>query len=375
MSALLWTSLDTWIVAAGVVSACSCSLLGNFLVLRKMSMMGDAISHAVLPGLAAAFLFTASRSSIPMFVGAALVGVLTAVFTYWISHFGKVDEGASMGVVFTGLFAIGLIMIVQVADTVDLDPGCVLYGAIELTPLDTRKIAGVEIPRAVIVGLVVLLINIIFVGTFFKELKLTSFDPALATTMGINAQWMHYTLMTLVAITTVASFESVGSILVIAMLIVPPATAYLLTNRLYSMVIISFLIAIFCAVLGHVAAITVPRWWGFADTSTAGSMAVMSGLIFFLVMLLAPSQGIFSQFIHQRLIRIDNIKKDILYLLYQRETASVSEGMNNKMILNRVAPPYVLSRLVLWYLMITRKITSRKGIVVLTSKGREITEK
>lgn len=92
-------------------------------------------------------------------------------------------------------------------------------------------------------------------------------------------------------------------------------------------------------------------------------------------MLLAPSQGIFSQFIHQRLIRIDNIKKDILYLLYQRETASVSEGMNNKMILNRVAPPYVLSRLVLWYLMITRKITSRKGIVVLTSKGREITEK
>lgn len=315
MNALTWTSLDTWIVATGVVTACSCALLGNFLVLRKMSMMGDAISHAVLPGLAAAFLLTASRSSVPMFIGAALVGILTAVFTRWISHFGKVDEGASMGVVFTGLFAIGLIMIVRAADTVDLDPSCVLYGAIELAPLDTRNIAGLAIPRAVIIGLSVLLINIVFVGLFFKELKLTSFDPALATTLGINAQWMHYTLMTLVAVTTVASFENVGSILVIAMLIVPPATAYLLTNRLISMIIMSFLVAILCAVLGHFAAITVPRWWGFADTSTAGSMAAVSGLIFFLVMLLAPQKGVVGQFVlHLIATQKINAKKDVIAL-------------------------------------------------------------
>jgi manganese/zinc/iron transport system permease protein len=131
-----WFSLDTWIVVVGVLAAVSCALLGNFLVLRQMSMMGDAISHAVLPGLAIAFLITQARTSWLMFLGAAVIGVLTAVFTQWISRFGKVDRGASMGIVFTTLFALGLLLIVQAADSVDLDPSCVLYGAIELTPLD-----------------------------------------------------------------------------------------------------------------------------------------------------------------------------------------------------------------------------------------------
>ncbi len=125
-------SLDGWIIVAGVLCAVASALLGPFLVLRRMSMMGDAISHAVLP-LAVAFILTDSRASLPMFVGAAVVGVLTAVFTEWVRGFGKVDEGASMGVVFTVLFAIGLVMVVQAADSVDLDPGCVLYGAIEMT--------------------------------------------------------------------------------------------------------------------------------------------------------------------------------------------------------------------------------------------------
>ena len=142
--------LDGWIVAAGILCAMSCALLGNFLVLRRMSMMGDAISHAVLPGLAIAFLVTNSRESLPMFIGAAIVGVLTALFTQWINRFGRVEESASMGVVFTSLFAIGLILIVRAADHVDLDPGCVLYGAIEMVPLDIRNVFGFEIPRAVV---------------------------------------------------------------------------------------------------------------------------------------------------------------------------------------------------------------------------------
>ena len=126
--------LDGWIVVAGMLCAMSCALLGNFLVLRRMSMMGDAISHAVLPGLAVAFLITGTRDSLPMFIGAAVVGVLTAVFTQWVNRFGKVEESASMGVVFTALFAIGLILIVRAADSVDLDPGCVLYGTISIAP-------------------------------------------------------------------------------------------------------------------------------------------------------------------------------------------------------------------------------------------------
>jgi manganese/zinc/iron transport system permease protein len=170
----LW-ELDGWIVLAGILCAVSASLVGNFLVLRRTSMLGDAISHAVLPGLAVAFLVTGSRQSLPMFAGAALVGILTAAMTQWIRDTGKVDEGASMGVVFTTLFALGLVLIVRAADTVDLDPSCVLYGAIELTPLDTipmdvSGIGVVELPRVVIMLGIVTVINLAFVILFFKEL-------------------------------------------------------------------------------------------------------------------------------------------------------------------------------------------------------------
>ena len=204
---MVWTELDTWIVITGILTAVSCSLLGNFMVLRKLSMMGDAISHAVLPGLAIAFLITNSRNSLTMFIGAAIVGVLTAVFTQSIHSLGKVEESASLGVVFTTLFALGLILLVRAADSVDLDPGCVLYGAIELTPLDSINFMDQEIPKAVITLSIVLVINLLFVLLFFKELRISSFDPGLATTMGFNSQIMHYALMTLVAITTVACFK------------------------------------------------------------------------------------------------------------------------------------------------------------------------
>jgi len=294
---MTWYAMDTWIVVVGALAAVACALLGNFLVLRKMSMMGDAISHAVLPGLAIAFLVTGARASLTMFIGAAIVGVLTAVFTQWISRFGKVDEGASMGIVFTSLFALGLLLIVQAADHVDLDPGCVLYGAIELTPLDVvwrPELFGLqlEVPRAALVLAAVTLLNLGFIIAFFKELRISSFDPELATTMGINSGLMHYLLMTLVAITTVAAFEAVGSIIVIAMLIVPAAAAHLWTDRLWLMVLLSAVLATASAVLGHLSALIVPGWFGFVDTSTSGMMAVMAGLLFALTVLLAPRYGV-----------------------------------------------------------------------------------
>jgi len=254
-----WTWLDSWIVVTGALCAVSCALLGNYLVLRKMSMMGDAISHAVLPGLAMAFLYTGARGSWAMFVGAAVVGILTAVCTQGLSRYGRVDEGASMGVVFTILFAIGLIMIVRGADAVDLDPNCVLYGAIELTPLDRVEWGGMAVPRAALMLGGMLLVNALFVALFYKELLITSFDEMLAGTMGFRPPWMHYALMTLVAVTAVAAFESVGSILVIAMLIVPGATAYLCTRSMHAMIAVSVVVALVSAVGGHVAAITVPR--------------------------------------------------------------------------------------------------------------------
>ncbi len=300
MDELTWYPIDTWIVVIGALSAVACALLGSFLVLRQMSMMGDAISHAVLPGLAIAFLVTGSRTSIAMFVGAAIVGVLTAVFTQWISQVGNVDRGASMGIVFTTLFAFGLVLIVRAADHVDLDPGCVLYGAIELTPLDiawTLNTGGLTlgVPRAAIVLAGVLLINAAFVALLFKELRISSFDPALATTLGFNSTLMHYLLMTLVAVTTVASFEAVGSIIVIAMLIVPAATAHLLTDRLSVMVMLSALLAVVAAAGGHVAALLVPRWIGFESTSTSGMMAVVSGMLFLAAGVFAPRYGVLAR--------------------------------------------------------------------------------
>lgn len=299
---MTWLPYDTWIVVIGALCAVACALPGNFLVLRRMSMMGDAISHAVLPGLAIGFLLTGSRASLPMFIGAAVVGILTAVFTQWISQFGKVDRGASMGIVFTTLFAIGLLLIVQAADRVDLDPGCVLYGAIELTPLDIwldTSLAGwpLQIPRAAITLSIVLLLNLIVLLSLYKEFKISAFDPATATTVGVSASGMHYLLMAMVAVTTVASFEAVGSIIVIAMLVVPPATAYLLTDRLNIMIALSALIATGAATLGHVGAIVVPGWFGFDGTSTSGMMAVAVGLLFCGAWLFSPRHGLIRHWI------------------------------------------------------------------------------
>ncbi len=315
-----WTwNLDGWIIVAGILCAVAASLLGNFLVLRRLSMLGDAISHAVLPGLAAAFLLTGTRDSIPMFLGAAAVGVLTALVSEWIRGYGKVDEGAAMGVVFTGLFALGLIVIVQAADRVDLDPGCVLYGAIELTPLDTVSVAGWQVPRVVAVLSVVLLVNLIVVVVFFKELKISSFDPALAMSLGINARAMHYLLMTLVAVTAVASFETVGSILVVAMFVVPAATAHLCTDRLGVMILISALVAATAAVFGHAGAVVIPQSVGYHSTTTAGMMAVAAGACFTVALLFAPRYGVIARWVRRRALSLSILAEDLLAVLFRAE--------------------------------------------------------
>jgi manganese/zinc/iron transport system permease protein len=350
-----WSIFDTWIVIAGCLSAMSCSLLGNFLVLRRLSMMGDAISHAVLPGLAVAFLITQSTSSFTMFIGAAVVGVMTAIFTQSILHFGKVEQSASMGVVFTTLFALGLILIRQAADSVHIDADCVLYGAIEFVPLDSYMIGdkpfeiiidGVlePVPRAVVLLSVVFAFDLAVILLFYKEMKLSSFDPALATTLGINSHLMHYLLMTLVAITTVASFESVGSILVIAMLIVPGAAAHLLTNRLPWMIAVSLIIGMLCAVLGHITAIIVPGWFGFLEesgigmsTSTSGMMAVVAGLILLVTMFLAPEHGLFSKVFHRLMLSLQITREDMLGLLYRLEEDDLKDRVDSAIRLFRQA--------------------------------------
>lgn len=368
---MIWTSFDTWIVVVAVLSAVACALPGCFLVLRRMSMMGDAISHAILPGLAIAFLWTNSRDSFTMFFGAALVGVLTAVFVDWVNRFGGVDEGASMGVVFTTLFAIGLIFIVRAADSVDLDPGCVLYGALELVPLDTIDFQGGEVPRAALKLSAVLVFNILFVSLFFKELVISTFDPSLSDTQGISSKLMNFMLMGVVAMTAVAAFESVGSILVIAMLIVPAACAQLLTDRMSTLILLSSVVAILSAVLGHISAITLPKLVGFEDTNTAGMMAVVAGFIFTLTVLFAPRKGLLSRFRYRMELSLKMVEEDILGLLYRLEETHTEEPVQDQIDLQQaLMTGAVTLKLALSRLVRRGKIRPKDSHWELTDEGR-----
>ena len=277
-----WSELDTWIVITGALICLACALPGAFLMLNRQSMLGDGISHAVLPGLAIAFLLTHSRDILPMVVGAVIAGVLTAVLTQAVQRFGQVESGAALGVVFCGLFAIGLILIRVASDRVDLDADCVLYGSIETAVVDVNRV-----PRVALISGGLLLVNALLTVLFYKELRLAAFDPALATTLGFNADAIRLGLTLVASVTTVLAFESVGSILVIAMLVVPAAAASLLTRKLHYLLGLALVFAGLSAVLGHVGAITLPQFAGrllgqpnLGATSSAAMMAVAAGFLF-----------------------------------------------------------------------------------------------
>jgi len=281
---MIWTELDTWIVLTGALTAMACAVPGVFLLLNKQSMLGDAISHAVLPGLAIGFLISGSRDPLPMFIGAVLAGLFTGVVSGVIERRGRVEAGASLGVVFCSLFALGLILIRLAADHVDLDPGCVLYGALELAVIDSATV-----PRIVWQSGAILILNLFLAGVFFKELQVVAFDPRFAKASGIPSGLIQQGLTVVTALTTVVAFESVGSILVIAMLIVPGASAMLLSRSVSGVLFWSLVVAISSAVLGHVLAISVaPTWLGLltgrhdlGSLSSAGMMAASAGGIFF----------------------------------------------------------------------------------------------
>jgi manganese/zinc/iron transport system permease protein len=361
---------DGWIILAGVLCAIASSLVGCFLVLRRMSMLGDAISHAVLPGLAAAFLITNSRSSFTMFIGAVLVGVLTALLTEWIRGYGKVDEGASMGVVFTVLFALGLLMIVQAADHVDLDASCVLYGSIEMTPFDTWTILGYEIPRVVVTLSIVAMLNAACVIILFKEFRIASFDPGLATATGFSARFMHYLLMVLVAVTAVASFESVGNILVLAMMVVPPATALMLTDRLHLVVIFSVCIGIFCAAVGHLSAVIVPAWFGARSVPTAGMIAATTGLVFTVVVLFAPSKGVVTKWLRRKRLSIRILQEDLLAFLYRIDEATPDQHVSKETLGQELRGGRLFTRLAVWRQARRGNISHSGDSVRLTEDGK-----
>jgi manganese/zinc/iron transport system permease protein len=258
-----------------------------------MAMIGDAISHAVLPGIVIAFLLSGSRDSLFMLLGAAGIGLIT-VFLIQLFHQSGVQSDASIGVVFTALFAVGVVLISMYTRHIDLDLDCVLYGEIAYVPWNTIHVGGVDIgPKAVWgVGLAFLLCATV-IALFYKQFKICSFDPAMAAAVGIPVALFHYLLMGLVSVSTVASFESVGAILVVGMLVVPPATAYLLTEKLSRMIVYSVLIGCASSVIGYYVA-------SVLDASIAGSMISVAGILFLIALLFSPTHGVIVRKLKQR---------------------------------------------------------------------------
>jgi len=275
-----------WIILTGSLVAITCGLLGCFLTLRKMAMVGDAISHAVLPGIVIAFLLS-GKDSLPILIGAASFGLLTTFIIEYLQNTGKLQGDAAIGLTFTFLFAIGVILIAIYADQIDLDQDCVLHGEIAYVPLDTWLTqSGINLgptPVWILSTVFLLVLAMIIIG--YKGLFLTTFDPAYALSIGISTTLWHYLLMGAVSLTTVVSFESVGAVLVVAFLVGPPSIAYLLTDRLPVMLLLSSLAGIIAAFGGYFLAVWI-------DGSIAGAMTVVLGIEFLLTFIFAPRYGL-----------------------------------------------------------------------------------
>ena len=282
------TSFQLEIQLVAAIVAAACALPGAFLVLRQMAMMSDAISHAILPGIVVAFFLTGSLSSPLLIIGGAATGLLTVALVEGARRTGLVKEDAAIGLVFPALFSAGVILIARYAGDVHLDTHAVLLGELAFVPFDRWILGGYDLgPKALYAMSIVGLCGLVFIFTFYKELKIATFDAALAATLGLMPTLLHYILMGLVSITAVAAFDAVGSILVVALMVGPPAAAYLLTDRLDKMIALSVALGVVSAVSGY--------WLAHAlDASIAGSMATMVGAVFGLAFLFAPERGVIA---------------------------------------------------------------------------------
>jgi len=325
--------------------------------------MSDAISHAVLLGIVIAVFAVGGRETVPVIVGGVLAGILTVSLVEMLYRTGKLKQDSSIGIVFPFLFAIGVILVTQ-AGNVHIDVQHVLYGSIEFVPFDTLYIDEFNIGSKSLWVLGILAIaNISFITILYKELKISTFDASVALSVGLMPVLVHYLLMIMVATTAVVAFESVGAILVIAFFIVPAAGAYLLTDRLSRMILLSVSLGIISAVSGYLFAIV-------ADVSIAGSMATMAGAVFGLIWVFAPNRGLISRW---RRISKQRFEIDVGIMLTQ---------MNDEIKSNRKVSPSTISNSLGWTLEYSNKICKftlekklakkdDQGDLILTENGQK----
>ena len=312
MLGALLNNIPLMIMATGALVGSAASLVGVFLVLRKNSMLSDAISHSIVFGIVIVWLLTRQQSGPVQIIGAALTGLLTVYLTELLVKSGKVKDDAAIGLVFPALFSIGVLLLNLYARSVHIDAHTVLLGEIGFVWLNTISIAGYDVPQALVWMSVVTLVNGIFVIVFFKDLKLATFDPALSTALGFAPTLLSYGLLALTSMTAVAAFDAVGAILFIAFVIVPPSAAYLLTDRLAHMLVIGVLISIASSVLGYYAAVAL-------DVSIGGMMAVMTGGFLAAAFLFGPRYGLLAQSWRRMGQRYVNESRTLAVHLYNHE--------------------------------------------------------
>ncbi len=307
-----------------VIVSSACAALGVFLILRKMAMMTDAISHTILLGIVIAFFITKSLTSPFLIIGAACMGVFTVYLTEMLKRTRLMAEDSAIGIVFPFLFSIAIILITKYAGNTHLDVDSVLLGELVFVPFDRLVVFGRDIgAKSLYVMGTILIIDMLFVAVFYKELKLATFDAALASVLGFSPIFIHYALMGLVSITAVGAFESVGSILVIAFMIGPPVTAYMLTDQLRKMLILSILIGIVNAIIGYWISVIL-------DVSIAGSIATIIGITYLFSFIFAPKRGILAMIHLRRVQQIEYAVKSLLFHLYNHEGTDIEKEESNR---------------------------------------------
>ena len=282
-----------------MIVAASCAIPGVFLVLRRMSLISDAISHSILLGIVIGFFITRDLNSPLLILLAALTGVVTIIMVEMIQRSKLVKEDTAIGLVFPLLFSIGVILISKNANDIHLDVDAVLIGELAFAPFDRFLFNGMDLgPKSLWIMGTILILTITLLLLFFKELKVTTFDKGLAASMGISPLIFHYGLMSVSSITIVGAFDAVGAILVVALMIAPAATAYLLTTNLKRMIGISILFGITSAIGGY--------WLAhYLDASISGSMTTVLGIIFLITFLFAPDKGLIANLYRHKKQKIE----------------------------------------------------------------------
>jgi manganese/zinc/iron transport system permease protein len=345
--------------------AIACAIPGTFLVLRKMAMISDAISHAILPGIVLGFFITHDLNSPLLILLAALTGVITVVLVEYIQKTGLVKEDTAIGLVFPALFSIGVILIAKNANDVHLDIDAVLLGELAFAPFDRFLMGTTDMgPKSLWVIGCILMITLTLLFLFFKELKLSTFDKGLATTLGFSPIILHYGLMTVSSVTIVGAFDAVGAVLVVALIISPAATAYLLTNDLKKMLLLSCFFGVFSAIVGY--------WLAhILDASIAGSMTTILGVLFLLVYLFAPTQGVLSGFFRERHQRVE---VSLLIFLLHLQNHSDEEERHVNHLGEHINWQKVRAKTVVELAVKNNLVYISDDLVSLTDKGIEFTD-